>query len=276
MQGQSVPVLLEGQTTKYLGRELRLDAHDDAEIDNRINGAWRRFMSLRKELCNQHFPLMQRMRLFGATVSATLVYGAGTWTINEDRASKPRGAQRRMLRSMLQRKRARTAKTSAERWREESEEERTEEEAEEEEVETDSEGESDTAVPNQEDEEEKDGEEIEPWHEWVQRVTRLALKEMKREQVEDWVDAARDRQFKLAGHISRRNDNRWSTVALNWAPSDGGRKVGHPLKRWEDDINQCLIALGLIKKAGEWRIFAEDRETWQQWGVQSKEFWKTV
>ena len=71
----------------------------------------------------------------------------------------------------------------------------------------------DTAVPNQEDEEEKEGKEIEPWHEWVQRVTHLALKEMRRAQVEDWVDAARDRQFKLAGHISRRNDNRWSTVA---------------------------------------------------------------
>ena len=110
----------------------------------------------------------------------------------------------------------------------------------------------------------------------MQRVTHIALKEMKRAQVEDWVDAARDRQFNLAGHISRRNDNRWSTVALNWAPSDGGRKVGHPIKRWEDDINQCLIALGLIKKVGKWRISAEDRETWQQWGVQSKEFWTTA
>ena len=38
---------------------------------------------------------MQRMKRFGATVSATLLCGAGTWTLTEERAAKVRGAQRR-------------------------------------------------------------------------------------------------------------------------------------------------------------------------------------
>ena len=74
VHGQTVPVLLEGETVKYLGRALRLDAPDDAEIEIRITSAWRKFMALRKELRNRHMLLMQRMKLFGATVSATLPY----------------------------------------------------------------------------------------------------------------------------------------------------------------------------------------------------------
>ena len=35
-----VKVLEEGVTTKYLGRALRLDKHNDAEIQARINIAW--------------------------------------------------------------------------------------------------------------------------------------------------------------------------------------------------------------------------------------------
>ena len=100
-----VEVLPQDATTKYLGRALRLDAPDDVEIQSRINLAWRRFVGLRRELCNRGFRLQKRLRLFNATVSQTLLYASGTWTLNAEREAKLRAAQRRMLRSMLQRPR---------------------------------------------------------------------------------------------------------------------------------------------------------------------------
>ena len=212
---------------------------------------------------------MQRMKLSGATVSATLLYGAGTWTLTEERAAKVRGAQRRMLRAMMQRKRERKSTTSPDARSEAAQAE----EASEEEAESESDEESDATGGRLEDQSGREQEEeLEPWHEWVKRVTRLALHEMKRAQVDDWVDAAMERQFQLAGHISRRDDGRWSTTALNWTP-EGRRARRHPLKRWEDDINKVLRELGLTVEDGEWRIFAEDRGTWKEWEIQSREFW---
>ena len=74
VQGHDVDVLKEGATCKYLCRALRLDLHNEAEVENRINAAWRRFYRLKAELCNRHFPAQQRLKLFGATVSQTLLY----------------------------------------------------------------------------------------------------------------------------------------------------------------------------------------------------------
>ena len=96
----------------------------------------------------------------------------------------------------------------------------TEEEEEEEEEEAD---------PDQEEKEE--GEDLEQWHEWFQRVTRMAVEQMKKDQVEDWGVAARKATWTLAGHISRRSDGRWSTEMCDWCPAGGGRGVGQPSKR---------------------------------------------
>ena len=110
---EKVDVLPQGATTKYLGRELRLDFHDEAEIENQINMAWRRFMGLRQELCNRRFSLRLRMKVFGAAVSQTLLYGAGTWTLNKERERKLRTAQRSMLRSMMIKQRREANKESS-------------------------------------------------------------------------------------------------------------------------------------------------------------------
>ena len=240
-----VEVLPQGATTKYLGRELRLDAPDDVEVQNRINLAWRRFMSLRQELCNKGFRLQCRLRLFNATVSQTLLYGAGTWTLNAEREAKLRTAQRRMIRSMLQRPRRREEEieeTSLQRHGQEegSEEESTEEVAEEEE-----------------------GEALEQWHDWCKRVTKEAAKEMQKAGVEDWAVSAKRKIWTLAGHISRRDDGRWSEAMLGWQPEAGQRPVARPFKRWVEDINKFVQ---LVEPNGEpeaWRFLAAHRPTWK-------------
>ena len=61
-------------------------------------------------------------------------------------------------------------------------------------------GESEHAPTSEDEEEEEQGKsedsgehkssKIEPWHVWVERITRIGLKEMQKAHVEDWVVAA--------------------------------------------------------------------------------------
>lgn len=61
-------------------------------------------------------------------------------------------------------------------------------------------------------------------------------------------------KWKWAGHISRREDERWSQKVLDWRPRSGHRNRGKPLARWSDDI---------AKAAGPmWRRKAKDRSVW--------------
>ena len=66
-------------------------------------------MGPKTESCNRHFPL-ERRKLFAATVSQTLLYGAGAWNLKEERLQKLWAAQRRMLRSMVARRGTRPKK----------------------------------------------------------------------------------------------------------------------------------------------------------------------
>lgn len=40
---------------EYLGRTLSFSSLHEAEIENRIARAWKRFMSLQRELCSKHY-----------------------------------------------------------------------------------------------------------------------------------------------------------------------------------------------------------------------------
>ena len=70
-------------------------------IEARINMAWRKFMGMRSELCCKAYPLRKRFFLFGATMSRSFLYAAGTWALLEERVKTRRAAQRRMIRAML-------------------------------------------------------------------------------------------------------------------------------------------------------------------------------
>ena len=62
-------------------------------------------------------------------------------------------------------------------------------------------------------------------------------------------------KWRWAGHISRRDDGRWSRRLLDWTPRTGGRGVGRPPMRWSDDI---------VRTVGtRWMAMAEGREVWR-------------
>ena len=101
---------------------------------------------------------------------------------------------------------------------------------------------------------------VEPWHEWVVRVTR-EVEELQREcGIENWVTQQKRRMWRWAGHVARRTDNRWSQVILRWKPEEthrnASRRCGRPSKRWEDVLRSFW-------SDADWMTAAEDRETWR-------------
>ena len=58
---------------------------------------------------------------------------------------------------------------------------------------------------------------------------------------------------KVVSHVARREDGRWSRRLLGWAPTKGGRRVGRPARRWEDDLSAYKQ---------NWRELAQDRDVW--------------
>ena len=104
----------------------------------------------------------------------------------------------------------------------------------------------------------------ETWVQWIQRSTGIVDNQLKKASIDDWIVAQRKRKWRLAGHTARRDDGRWSEVALSWEPSWGRRSRGHPVKRWTQDLDD---------------FFADKDGTtkgcWQQ-VVQNKLFWKRL
>ena len=81
--------------------------------------------------------------------------------------------------------------------------------------------------------------------------------------VRDWVKEHYKLKFRLAGHIARRIDDRWSTKLLTFVPESGRRGRGRPLGRWEDSINQ-FFQHGCALQTGDWKELVSGRQVWAQ------------
>ena len=103
---------------------------------------------------NRSFAVKQRLQLFNATVTAVMLYGAGTWTLKSADLGRMQSEQRKMLRMMLQTpRRVVEQKRSAE-----------------------DTSESDEGEENQEADETEDESSLllEDWISWVKRATHVA------------------------------------------------------------------------------------------------------
>ena len=90
------------QSVKYLGRDLTFSEYHDQEIRHRINCGWAKFTANKDILCDRHYPLKQRFRLFNNIVTPCVLYGCGSWTMTEARRSRLKVTQRQMLRKIVQ------------------------------------------------------------------------------------------------------------------------------------------------------------------------------
>ena len=63
-------------------------------------------------------------------------------------------------------------------------------------------------------------------------------------------------KWRWAGHVARRNDNRWTKRMLEWQPRMGKRRRGRQKRRWRYDITSYI---GMT-----WARVAEDRKVWSE------------
>ncbi|CAE8600487.1 unnamed protein product [Polarella glacialis] len=112
---------------------------------------------------------------------------------------------------------------------------------------------------------------LEPWVDWIRRVTRTVESIRESLRIADWATTARRCQFRWAGHVSKRDDQRWSTKMLGWKPDRGwrdggqgrGRAHARPRKRWADDIDNYFASEHNLAE-GEWRLLAANRSEWRK------------
>ena len=85
VKGKTVEYVSYGGSVEYLGRLFSFGDLHEAEMAHRIRKGWGKFMGNKDILCNKFFPLGDRLRLWEATVTATVLYGSDAWTMTKNR-----------------------------------------------------------------------------------------------------------------------------------------------------------------------------------------------
>ena len=71
-----VEVLPRNGKIKYLGRQITFENATVVELSSRIKAAWAKFMQYKSELTTKSYSLSDRLRLFEAVVTPTVLYGS--------------------------------------------------------------------------------------------------------------------------------------------------------------------------------------------------------
>jgi hypothetical protein len=96
--GMHISIISENQFEKYLGRKLCFGELHATELRNRISLGWAAFHQHKAELCSKYYCLKDRLRLFDAVISPTVLYGSAAWALTAAMKSHLRAAWRKMLR----------------------------------------------------------------------------------------------------------------------------------------------------------------------------------
>ena len=224
-----IEILSRETAIKYLGRKISFGEYHEDELANRIRAGWAKFSQHKQELTSKHYSLNDRLKLFSSVITPTVLYGSECWTMTKMMESALKRTQRKMLRMVLGHGR-RLVQTGT--------------------VDPDSSGEdvqsnvSNTVHPEDEPPEDP-RDNLEPWVDWIKRVTHDVEERIKQLGMRNWTEEARLRKWKWAqslyvGEISER----WSTKALHWNPQEhfdrpkpaARRRPTRPTLRWLDDI----------------------------------------
>ena len=168
--GVKLEILPRDTTTKYLGRSFSFHSPNDTELQGRINAGWRKFAVYKDELRNKAYPLKQRLRLFDAVVTPSVLYDCTSWTLTAELEGRLRKAQQRMLRMILNSGRRRVQVPTSEQSSEEESEE--------------------LHSPDSEDADHL----LEPWGDWIRRTARHVESELENAKLEDWTAQAKRRK----------------------------------------------------------------------------------
>ena len=225
----------------------------ETELKHRIRGAWAKFMEHKQELTGRHYSLNSRLKLFDAIVSPTILYGAECWTFTKRLENILQTTQRRMLRLVLGRGRRRVQNSSQD------------------EEDLGSDVQSNVSEKTQSEAQVfSEGDDLEPWVEWIQRVTHEAEASLARLKIKTWVQQARRRKWKWAAKvICNCAEDRWARLAFEWDPRkhfdapkpSARRRPSRPNARWFDEIDkfftETLPQRELTKEMQVWIDYEE-------------------
>ena len=90
-----------------------------------------------------------------------------------------------------------------------------------------------------------ENDDLEPWVEYIKRVTRQAEAFMHKHKIQDWVTMQRKMVWRCAARVANQLPHEWPQRVLHWHPSlhtdqTGQRHHGGQWKRWDDDIRGFL------------------------------------
>ena len=97
--------------------------------------------------------------------------------------------------------------------------------------------------------EENDKDDLEPWLDWIKRVTHSAESSLETLKIKTWVEQARRRKWKWAAKLlSEPGERRWSQIILDWSPQihfdapkpSARRKPGRQNMRWADELKNYV------------------------------------
>ena len=228
-----IEVLPRDSSIKYLGRQINFGTLHEDELGFRLRAGWAKFAQHKQELISRHYSLNDRLRLFESIITPTVLYGSECWTMTKVMERALQRTQRRMLRMILGHGRRRIPIETHEN-----------ESAEGADVQSNA---SDPAKPEEADEnpEEDPQEDLEPWVDWIRRVTHHVEERLAYLRIRKWIEQARLRKWKWAEKtFTSQNMERWSVIALHWNPQihydkpkpTARRKPMRPNMRWLDDI----------------------------------------
>ena len=256
-----IEVLPRDVSLKYLGRQILFGDYHLVELRHRVRAGWTKFMEHKQELTNKHYSLNDRLRLFDAVISPTVLYGSECWTLTQNMESFLKRTQRRMLRLILGQGRRRVQP------------ERNDDAS----SGTDVQSNMSNKTTGDERLEEDDRDDLEPWVDWIKRVTHSVEASLQRLKIKNWVQQARKRKWKWAARLfCALPENRWSKIALEWNPQlhydaprpAARRRPARPATRWFDEFAKLLQNISdpdtswneIMRKPEFWKIY-EDQFT---------------
>ena len=96
---------------------------------------------------------------------------------------------------------------------------------------------------------------LEPWPDFIKRVTHRMEESVEKLGMDDWVSLHRSRKWNFATNALSKSDGRWTGRLIKWRMSERpGRSPGLPVRRWSDDF--CELA------GGDWDKLATESELW--------------
>uniref|UniRef100_A0A914C7M2 Endonuclease-reverse transcriptase n=1 Tax=Acrobeloides nanus TaxID=290746 RepID=A0A914C7M2_9BILA len=91
----------------------------------------------------------------------------------------------------------------------------------------------------------------------VRLIDKVKSDEIRKQTMfKDAAQDARERKLRWAGHIARRQDNRWTTRTTFWWPYDLKRPLGRPPYRWRREMEQAI--------GPNWHNIARNREEYRR------------